>query len=104
MIIRTDGRKANELRSVILTPEYLCHPMGSVMVEFGKTKVICSATIEDKVPPFLKGTGSGWITSEYGMLPGSTQVRKTRESSKGKVEGRTQEIQRLIGALTAISY
>lgn len=97
MIIRFDGRKTNELRNIKITPEYLCHPFGSVLVEFGRTKVICSATVEDKVPSFLKGTGSGWITSEYGMLPASTQVRKVRESRRGKLEGRTQEIQRLIG-------
>lgn len=96
-MIRTDGRKNDELRTVKITPNYIIYPYGSVFVEFGNTKVICTATVEDKVPPFLKGTGRGWITSEYGMLPGSTQARKAREQSKGKVQGRTHEIQRLIG-------
>lgn len=94
---RSDGRKIDELRSVAITKDYLAYAEGSVLIEMGNTKVICSATIEDKVPPFLKGTGTGWITAEYGMLPRSTHMRKIRESSKGKVEGRTQEIQRLIG-------
>jgi len=94
---RFDGRKIDELRNVRITKNYLAYAEGSVLIEMGNTKVICTATIEDKVPPFLKGTGSGWITAEYGMLPRSTQTRKIRESSRGKVEGRTQEIQRLIG-------
>ncbi|HHY82190.1 MAG TPA: ribonuclease PH [Clostridiales bacterium] len=95
--MRLDGRNNNELRPIRITTEYICHAPGSVLIEFGRTKVICTATVEDKVPPFLKGTGKGWITSEYAMIPASTQVRKPRESSKGKLEGRTQEIQRLIG-------
>lgn len=95
--MRIDDRKNNELRSVKITKDYLMHPYGSALIEMGNTKVICTATIDDKVPPFLKGTNSGWITSEYSMLPGSTITRKVRESSRGKVEGRTHEIQRLIG-------
>lgn len=94
---RFDGRKIDELRNVKITKEYLAYAEGSVLIEMGNTKVICTATVEDKVPPFLKGSGTGWITAEYGMLPRSTQTRKIRESSRGKIEGRTQEIQRLIG-------
>jgi ribonuclease PH len=94
---RADGRQADEPRPVLITPRYLRHAEGSVLIEVGETKVICAATIEDKVPPFLKGTGSGWVTAEYGMLPRSSKERIPRESVKGKVSGRTQEIQRLIG-------
>jgi len=94
---RIDGRKFNELRPIRITRDYLAYAEGSVLIEMGNTKVICTASVEDKVPPFLKGTGTGWITAEYGMLPRSTQTRKVRESSRGRVEGRTQEIQRLIG-------
>lgn len=94
---RIDGRNQNEKRPVKITRNYIKHAEGSVLIEMGNTKVICTASIDDKVPPFLKGTGEGWITSEYGMLPRSTQVRKPRESTKGKVDGRTMEIQRLIG-------
>lgn len=94
---RIDGRKFDEIRPVKITRNYIKHTGGSVLIEMGDTKVICTATIEDRVPHFLKNSGKGWITAEYGMLPGSTQVRKVRESSRGKVEGRTQEIQRLIG-------
>lgn len=95
--MRVDNRRSNELRPVRITRDYLLHPFGSVLIEMGNTKVICTATIDEKVPPFLKGTNTGWITSEYSMLPGSTVTRKIRESSRGKVEGRTHEIQRLIG-------
>ncbi|MBZ4665505.1 ribonuclease PH [Mahella sp.] len=95
--MRAYHRGLDQLRPVILTRDYLKHPDGSVLIEAGETKVICTAMIEDKVPPFLKGTGKGWITSEYGMLPGSTQARKIRESTRGHIEGRTQEIQRIIG-------
>ncbi|QXM06502.1 ribonuclease PH [Crassaminicella indica] len=95
--MRFDGRRENELRKVTITKDYLAYAEGSVLIEMGNTKVICSASIEDRVPPFLKGKGTGWITAEYGMLPRSTQTRKIRESSRGKVDGRTQEIQRLIG-------
>lgn len=94
---REDGRSYDDLRPVRFTRNYTKYAQGSVLVEMGETKVICTATIEDKVPPFLKNTGKGWITAEYSMLPSSTQNRKIRESSRGKVDGRTQEIQRLIG-------
>lgn len=94
---RFDGREIDELRPVKITKNYLDYAEGSVLIEMGNTKVICTASIEDRVPHFLKGKGTGWITAEYGMLPRSTQSRKIRESSRGKVEGRTQEIQRLIG-------
>ncbi len=94
---RIDGRRFNELRPIRITKDFLAYAEGSVLIEMGNTKVICTASVEEKVPPFLKGTGTGWITAEYGMLPRSTQTRKVRESSRGKVEGRTQEIQRLIG-------
>lgn len=95
--MRAYHRGFDQLRPVTLTRDYLKHPDGSVLIEAGETKIICTAMIEDKVPPFLKGTGKGWITSEYGMLPGSTQARKIRESTRGHIEGRTQEIQRIIG-------
>lgn len=94
---RTDGRKPGQMRPVKITRNYLRYPEGSVLIEVGNTKVICTATIEDKVPPFLKGGGEGWITAEYSLLPRSTQVRNPREAARGKVTGRTQEIQRLIG-------
>lgn len=94
---RIDGRENGELRKIKITRNYIKHPEGSVLVEFGDTKVICTASIEDKVPPFLKGLGEGWITCEYGMIPCSTITRKPRDASKGKVDGRTMEIQRLIG-------
>lgn len=96
-MVRIDNRNYDELRDVKLTRNYLKHPQGSVLVEMGNTKVICTAIIDDRVPPFLKGTNTGWITAEYSMLPGSTIHRKFRDSTRGKVEGRTQEIQRLIG-------
>lgn len=95
--MRAYNRNFDELRPVKITRDYLKYPDGSALIEAGDTKVICTAMVEDKVPPFLKGSGKGWITSEYGMLPGSTQVRKARESVKGHLEGRTQEIQRIIG-------
>jgi len=94
---RIDGRNMDQTRPVKITRNYLKHAEGSVLIEMGDTKVICTATIEERVPPFVKGTGKGWITSEYGMLPRSTEVRKPRESVRGKVDGRTMEIQRLIG-------
>ena len=94
---RNDGRQADEMRPVTITRNYLKYPEGSVLIEVGNTKVICAATIEEKVPHFMKGTGSGWINAEYSLLPRSTQVRNVRESSRGKVTGRTHEIQRLIG-------
>src|SRR6266853_2270571 len=95
--MRSDHRPANELRSTTLTPNYLPHAEGSVFIEAGRTKVICTASIEDRVPPFLRNTGKGWVTAEYGMLPRATSTRMQREASSGKVGGRTQEIQRLIG-------
>lgn len=95
--MRIDNRSFDELRKIKITRNYIIHPYGSVLIEFGNTKVICTATFEERVPYFLKGTGSGWITAEYSMLPGSTISRKVRDSSRGKVDGRTQEIQRLIG-------
>ncbi len=94
---RIDNRNYDQLRNVNITRNYLKHPQGSVLMEMGDTKVICTAMVEDKVPPFLKGTGTGWITAEYSMLPGSTEHRKIRDAAKGRIEGRTQEIQRLIG-------
>ncbi len=94
---RVDGRVYNEIRDTKITRNYLLHPDGSVLIEVGNTKVICTALVEDRVPPFLKGTGQGWVTAEYSMLPGSTATRKTRDSRKGKIDGRSQEIQRLIG-------
>lgn len=94
---RLGNRKNDELREIKIKRDYTKYAEGSVLIEMGETKVICTASIEDKVPPFLKNSGSGWITAEYSMLPRSTHQRKVRESSRGKVEGRTQEIQRLIG-------
>src|SRR5499426_3193318 len=95
--MRSDQRPANQLRHTTITPHYLLHPEGSVLVESGRTKVICTASVEDRVPPFLRNSGKGWVTAEYGMLPRATSTRTTREASQGKVGGRTQEIQRLIG-------
>jgi ribonuclease PH len=95
--MRTDKRASNQLRDTTLTPNYLPHAEGSVFIEAGRTKVICTASVEDRVPPFLRNTGKGWVTAEYGMLPRATNTRMTREASTGKVGGRTQEIQRLIG-------
>lgn len=94
---RPSGRAANALRPVHLSRHYTKHAEGSVLVEFGDTKVLCTASIENKVPAFLKGKGQGWLTAEYGMLPRSTHTRMDREAAKGKQSGRTQEIQRLIG-------
>lgn len=95
--MRIDNRELDQLRDVKITTDYLLHPYGSVLIEMGNTKVICTATVEEKVPFFIKGTGSGWITAEYSMLPGSTLTRKVRDTTKGKIDGRSQEIQRLIG-------
>ena len=95
--MRSDNRAPNELRETKLTPNFLPHAEGSVLIEAGRTKVICTASVEDRVPPFLRNTGKGWITAEYGMIPRATSTRTTREASAGKVGGRTQEIQRLIG-------
>ncbi|MBM4136120.1 MAG: ribonuclease PH [Nitrospira sp.] len=95
--MRPDGRKNNEIRQVKIHRNFIGTAEGSVLIEMGNTRVICNATIEDKVPPFLKDQKKGWITAEYSMLPRATQTRITRESSIGRVSGRTQEIQRLIG-------
>ena len=94
---RPSGRAVDQLRAIAITRQYTRHAEGSVLIEFGDTKVICTASIEDKVPPFLKGKGQGWLTAEYGMLPRSTHTRMDREAARGKQTGRTQEIQRLIG-------
>ncbi|PYI52186.1 ribonuclease PH [Paenibacillus flagellatus] len=95
--MRSDGRRFDETRAVTMTPNYIKHAEGSVLIEVGDTKVICTASIEEKVPPFMKGQGRGWINAEYSMLPRATQVRNQREATKGKIGGRTMEIQRLIG-------
>ena len=92
---RHDGRRPDQLRPIVITRDYLRHPEGSVLVEFGDTRVICTASLEDKVPPFLKGQGQGWVTAEYGMLPRSTTTRSSRERTGPS--GRSQEIQRLVG-------
>ena len=94
---RTDGRAAAQLRPTKITPGYLMHAEGSVLIEVGRTRVICSASVEERVPPFLRNSGKGWVTAEYGMLPRATSTRTQREATAGKVGGRTQEIQRLIG-------
>ena len=94
---RIDGRNNKQLRPVKIHTDYLEYPQGSVLIEMGRTKLICTAMIEDSVPKFLKGRGRGWVTAEYGMLPAATPDRSIRSSSKGKVDGRSQEIQRLIG-------
>lgn len=97
VIRRSDNRAPEDLRVVKITRGYCKHALGSCLIEVGDTKVVCAASVENKVPPHLKNTGSGWITAEYGMLPASTNVRTSRESAKGKIKGRTHEIQRLIG-------
>jgi len=94
---RSGGRKNNELRKVKVTKDYIKYAEGSCLVEFGNTKVITTASVDNAVPPFLKGKGVGWVTAEYGMIPRSCKTRVPRESSKGKLGGRTHEIQRLIG-------
>ena len=95
--MRQHDRAPHELRPTTLTPDFLQHAEGSVLIEVGRTRVICAASVEERVPPFLRGTGKGWVTAEYGMLPRATSTRTTREASTGKVGGRTMEIQRLIG-------
>lgn len=100
---RHDHRKNNELRKISIETDYLIHPEGSVLISVGNTKVICTATIEERVPPFLRGSGKGWVTAEYSMLPRATGQRTQREATRGKLGGRTMEIQRLIGrALRAV--
>lgn len=101
--MRFDGREPLQLRPIHIETDYLKHPEGSVLISVGDTKVICTASIEDRVPPFMRGEGKGWITAEYSMLPRATDQRNIREAAKGKVSGRTMEIQRLIGrALRAV--
>jgi ribonuclease PH len=95
--MRIDGRAANQLRNVRITRNYIKHAEGSTLIEMGDTKVICTASVEESVPPFLRGKGTGWVTAEYSMLPRSTHTRSAREAARGKVGGRTHEIQRLIG-------
>jgi ribonuclease PH len=94
---RNDGRAPAQLRPTRITPEFLMHAEGSVLIEVGRTRVVCSASVEERVPPFLRNSGKGWVTAEYGMLPRATTTRTQREATAGKVGGRTQEIQRLIG-------
>jgi ribonuclease PH len=96
-MLRRDGRQASDLRPLRITPGFIRFPQGSCLIEVGETRVICTATVEETVPPFLRESGRGWVTAEYSMLPGSSQTRIARESTRGKVGGRTQEIQRLIG-------
>jgi ribonuclease PH len=95
--MRPSGREADELRPVSFTPDFTRHAEGSVLAEFGDTRVLCTASIEDRVPPWMRGQGSGWVTGEYGMLPRSTHTRMQREAARGRQSGRTQEISRLIG-------
>jgi ribonuclease PH len=94
---RHDGRAADELRPIKMTPGFLKHPPGSVLIEMGETRVLCTATVEERVPHFLHGSGEGWITGEYAMIPAATDTRTQREASRGRLSGRTLEIQRLIG-------
>lgn len=102
-MMRHDGRRFDEIRQITIETDYLLHPEGSVLISVGNTKVICTATIEERVPHFLRGGGKGWVTAEYSMLPRATGQRTQREASRGKVGGRTMEIQRLIGrALRAV--
>lgn len=101
--MRAGGRKAGEIRKIRVTPGVQKHAEGSVLFEMGETKVVCAASVEERVPPFLRGTGRGWVTAEYGLLPRATNTRVAREGRTGKVQGRTYEIQRLIGrALRAV--
>ncbi len=101
--MRLDKRASNQLRQVEIIPNFLQHAEGSCLIKFGNTHVLCAASVDDKTPPWLKGSGKGWVTAEYGMLPRSTNERMEREAAKGKQSGRTQEIQRLIGrALRAV--
>ena len=103
--MRNDGREANQLRPVKLTPDFIPTAEGSVLIELGQTRVICTATVEDGVPSFMKGSGKGWVTSEYGMLPRATESRTAREAARGRQSGRTLEIQRLIGrTLRAVTH
>ena len=102
--MRNDGRSAKALRPITITRNFTKHAEGSVLIEFGDTKVLCTASVEESVPPFLRGKGTGWVTAEYAMLPRATHTRSPREAAKGKQTGRTLEIQRLIGrSLRAVS-
>jgi ribonuclease PH len=94
---RADGRRPRDLRPIVIAPHYLRHAEGSALITVGLTRVLCAASVEESVPPFLRGKGRGWVTAEYGMLPRSTHTRSDREASRGKIGGRTHEIQRLIG-------
>src|SRR5215468_8964557 len=96
-LMRIDGRAPDQMRPIRITPGFISAAEGSVLIEIGKTRVICTASVEDVVPPFLRNSGKGWITSEYAMIPRATSTRTVRESTAGKRSGRTQEIQRLIG-------
>ncbi|HXH05088.1 MAG TPA: ribonuclease PH [Vicinamibacterales bacterium] len=96
-MVRPDNRTATDLRPTRITPHYIIHAEGSVLIEVGRTRVVCTASVEDRVPTFLRGTGKGWVTAEYGMLPRATTTRSPREAAAGRLGGRTQEIQRLIG-------
>lgn len=95
--MRPDGRQPNQMRPIKITRDFLRHAEGSALIEVGDTKVVCTASVEDRVPPFLRDTGQGWVTAEYGMLPRSTKTRTSREASTGRPSGRTYEIQRLVG-------
>ena len=95
--MRPSGRAPDQMRAIAIETNFTIHAEGSVLVSFGNTKVLVTASVEEKVPPFLRGKGQGWVTAEYGMLPRATHTRGSREAAKGKQSGRTQEIQRLIG-------
>ncbi|MGD9809756.1 MAG: ribonuclease PH [Sphingobium sp.] len=95
--MRPSGRTPDQMRVITIEPGFTCHAEGSCLVSFGDTRVLCTASVEERVPPFLRGKGEGWVTAEYGMLPRATHTRGSREAAKGKQSGRTQEIQRLIG-------
>jgi ribonuclease PH len=95
--LRADGRTNDQLRPLRMTPGYIDHPAGSVLIEMGRTRVLCTASVEEDVPRWMRGRGTGWVTAEYGMLPAATNTRTDREAARGKVGGRTMEIQRLIG-------
>jgi ribonuclease PH len=97
MLMRPSGRAPDEMRTITMEPGFTIHAEGSCLVSFGDTRVLCTASLEERVPPFLRGKGEGWVTAEYGMLPRATHTRGSREAAKGKQSGRTQEIQRLIG-------
>ena len=102
--MRPSGRAADEIRALRFTPDFTCHAEGSVLAEFGDTQVLCTASVEQRVPPWLRGSGGGWVTGEYGMLPRATHTRNVREATRGKQSGRTMEISRLIGrSLRAIT-